>query len=278
MSNQLRRLKAIAVVSVLLLVPAVPAAAQSQTAIDEIRQGPLLLMWDRGVEVARWQAAFNDWLQQYPQGIERIAVDGIYGPITRGSTIDFQSWADIVVDGIVGPQTRGAMVEALTDGDAPPDRDPAAGDEVLSPYIDTSPDTADSQSPMVSVTDVRLGQHQGYDRVVFDIGGTGLAGWDARYVDYPRAAGSGFPIEVQGDAVLEVSLHNIALPPDAPEGVEPYDGPERIHLHESGPVIEVVEGTVFEGTHTFYVGVSGEQPFQVRRFDSPQRVVLDVAS
>ena len=152
------------------------------------------------------------------------------------------------------------------------------GDDVLSPGIDTQPDVADASGPMVSVTDVRLGRHNGFDRMVLEIGGEGQAGWDVRYVDEARAAGSGSVIDVEGDAILQVSLRNIALPPDAPAGVEPWEGPDRLALPGSGPIAGVVEDTVFEGVHTFYVGVADTVPFQVHRLGSPQRVIVDVAA
>lgn len=152
------------------------------------------------------------------------------------------------------------------------------GDDVLGPGIDAGPEVADGAPPPVVVTDVRLGRHNGFDRVVFDIGGQGQAGWDIRYVDQARSAGSGQPIDVGGDAILQVSLRNIALPTDAPAGVEPWDGPDRLPLPGTGPIVEVVEDTLFEGVHTFYVGVTDRLPFQANRLGSPQRVVLDVAA
>ncbi len=152
------------------------------------------------------------------------------------------------------------------------------GSDVLGPGIDAGPKVADGARPSVSVTDVRTGRHNGFDRVVFEIGGQGQAGWDIRYVDQARAAGSGRLIDVGGDAVLQVSLTNVALPQDAPAGVEPWHGPERLQLPGTGPIVEVVEDTIFEGVQTFFVGMTDRVPFQVNRFDSPQRVVLDVAA
>ncbi|MGH9265729.1 MAG: RICIN domain-containing protein, partial [Acidimicrobiales bacterium] len=93
------------------------------------------------------------------------------------------------------------------------------GDDVLAPGIDAGPEVADGGPPAVVVTDVRLGRHNGFDRIVFDIGGQGQAGWDIRYVDQARSAGSGQPVDVGGDAILQVNLSNIALPTDAPDGV-----------------------------------------------------------
>src|SRR3954470_3968877 len=69
------------------------------------------------------------------------------------------------------------------------------------------PDTADaSPDARVTVSDIRVGTHDGFDRVVFEVGGTGTPGWDVRYVDQASSQGSGEPIDVAGEAVLQVTL------------------------------------------------------------------------
>jgi hypothetical protein len=58
---------------------------------------------------------------------------------------------------------------------------------------DIEPDTAQaSTDAAVTVSDIRIGGHDGFDRVVFEVGGTGTPGWDVRYVDAAssRAAAS----------------------------------------------------------------------------------------
>lgn len=150
--------------------------------------------------------------------------------------------------------------------------------DVLSEGINTARDTGAGEGPSVVVTDVRLASHDGFDRVVFEIGGDGTAGWTVEYVSQPRAQGSGFPVEVEGDAYLSVRLTPVAYPADAPPGLEPWEGPASIPMPGDGPVVEVVDDTVYEGYRTFFIGVTAELPFQVRRFDSPQRVVVDVAA
>jgi hypothetical protein len=141
----------------------------------------------------------------------------------------------------------------------------------------TEPREEDGESPMVSVTDVRVGTHVGFDRVVVEIGGEGEAGWDIRYDDDPRTAGKGEPVEIEGDAVLALTLTNIAMPvePDIPEGVEPWDE-DRVAGPPRGIITEVVNDTVFEGWHTIFVGLEYEAAFIVARFDDPQRVVVDL--
>ncbi|GAA4751692.1 hypothetical protein GCM10023328_38480 [Modestobacter marinus] len=141
-------------------------------------------------------------------------------------------------------------------------------------------DTADSVvagagAPVV-VTDVRLGAHPGFDRIVFEVAGEGEAGWRIGYTDDPRAQGSGAPIDVPGEAVLGMTLTNIVLPGDAPAGVQPWDGPDRRQLPGASTVQSLVEDTLYEGQYTFFAGLDAERPFAVSRLSSPQRVVVDV--
>ncbi|MGY1723941.1 AMIN-like domain-containing (lipo)protein [Blastococcus sp. SYSU DS0533] len=143
------------------------------------------------------------------------------------------------------------------------------------PFVaDTRPDTAvASPGAMVTVTDVRTARQDGFDRVVLEVGGTGLPGWDARYVPVARSAGSGLPVEVAGDAVLQLVLTGVGLPGDT--GVTPYAGPDPVPLGGAA-VQEVVLDTVFEGEAVAFLGAAGERPFRVYRLQSPNRVVVEV--
>jgi hypothetical protein len=43
-----------------------------------------------------------------------------------------------------------------------------------------------------------------------------------------------------------------------------------------GVVTGVVEDSIFEGYHVFFIGLDEERPFLVDRFDGPSRVVIDI--
>jgi len=138
------------------------------------------------------------------------------------------------------------------------------------------PDTAEaSADAAVTVSDIRIGAHDGFDRVVFEVGGTGTPGWDVRYVDAASSQGSGDPVEVAGDAVLQVTLTGAGYP--YATGVEEFAGPP---LTASGTsvVTEVVYDSTFEGTSVVFVGTGAENPFRVYALENPARVVLEVAS
>ena len=153
--------------------------------------------------------------------------------------------------------------------------DDGGGDAAPSP-ADTEPDTGQpSGDALVSVTDVRIGRHDGFDRVVVETGGTGTPGWDVRYVDAAQSQGSGDEIDVDGDAVLQVTITGVGYPFDT--GVEEYAGPDRLSARDAEAVTEVVYDSTFEGTAVAFAGVTEDTPFRVYLLEDPARVVLEVA-
>lgn len=157
----------------------------------------------------------------------------------------------------------------------PPATGPQPSPAVSPPFVaDTRPATAvPSPGAAVTLTDVRVGRHAGFDRVVFEVDGVGLPGWDARYVPEARSAGSGLPVAVAGAAVLELGLTGVGLPGDT--GVPPYAGPDPIAA--AGPAVrEIVLDTTFEGQLVSFLGITAERPFRVYRLQSPNRVVVEV--
>ena len=139
----------------------------------------------------------------------------------------------------------------------------------------TDPDTAEASSgAQVTVRDVRTGRQDGFDRVVFEVGGTGTPGWDVRYVDAPTSQASGAPVDVAGSAALQVAITGVGLPADT--GVAAFDGPNPLPSSGTRTVVEVVVDTTFEGTTTAFVGTTAQTPFRVYALSDPTRVVLEV--
>ena len=157
-------------------------------------------------------------------------------------------------------------------GDTGGDGDPGAP-----PFpANTEPDTAEaSADALLSVTDIRIGRHEGFDRVVLEVDGTGTPGWDVRYVDAAVEQGRGEPIEVDGGAVLQMTLTGMGYPADT--GVEEYSGPDRLAVADTRTVTEVVFDSTFEGQTVTFVGTEDEAPFRVYLLEDPARVVLEVA-
>ncbi len=141
---------------------------------------------------------------------------------------------------------------------------------------DASPDEqAASGDALVTVTDIRTGRHDGFDRVVFEVGGEGLPGWDVRYVDDPVEQGSGDPVEVDGDTVLRVTVTGVGYPFDT--GIEGFESDGPVPGSGTQVVTEVVLGPTFEGTTEAFIGTSGQSPFRVYLLSGPARIVVEVA-
>jgi hypothetical protein len=180
-------------------------------------------------------------------------------------------------------QAASSTGSAVEEGAASPARD-EVGDGVgeaatTSPSsfpANAEPDTADaSPDARVTVSGIRVAAHDGFDRVVFEAGGTGTPGWDVRYVDRASSQGSGEPIDVAGTAVLQVTLTGAGYPYDT--GVDEYSGADPLSASGTRSVTEVAFDGTFEGTTVSFVGTSGKLPFRVYLLDNPVRVVVEVA-
>jgi hypothetical protein len=138
------------------------------------------------------------------------------------------------------------------------------------------PDTAEaSADARVTVSDLRIGAHDGFDRVVLEVGGEGRPGWDVRYADEAASQGSGEPVDVAGDAVLQVTLTGAGYPADT--GVEEFSSDGPVRIADTEVVTEAVFDATFEGTTVAFVGTTARAPFRVYLLEAPTRVVLEVA-
>ncbi len=142
-------------------------------------------------------------------------------------------------------------------------------------FANTLPDTgAASGDDVGTLSDLRLGAHPGYDRVVLEFNGPATPSWHVRYVDRAIADGSGFVIPVDGGAILEITCFPVAVPYD---GRDPYTGPATLRAAGTTAIVEVTWWSIFEGDLQAFVGVSGgEHPFRAFALSDPARIVVDV--
>jgi peptidoglycan hydrolase-like protein with peptidoglycan-binding domain len=94
------RAAGLAVVAAAVLAPGTASASASASA--SIADG------SQGAAVRTWQADLDR-----VQPSADLAIDGVFGPLTRQATDVFQADAHIGVDGIVGPLTSAAMTKEL---------------------------------------------------------------------------------------------------------------------------------------------------------------------
>jgi hypothetical protein len=169
----------------------------------------------------------------------------------------------------------GAESGSPTPAAAPDDAEATEATEEPAVAADASPEVVEpSADASVTVADVRIGRHDGFDRVVFELGGTGTPGWDVRYVDQATSQGSGNPVDVAGDAVLRVGITGAGYPYET--GVEEFSGPNPLAVAGTEVVREAVFDATYEGTTVAFVGTSVQAPFRVYALENPRRVVVEV--
>jgi hypothetical protein len=130
------------------------------------------------------------------------------------------------------------------------------------------------------LTDVRVGRHDGFDRVVLELAGDDAPDYRVSYVDPPIVQdGNGRPVDVAGGAFLELGVvpsGTADLSGEQPREV--YAGPSRREPAGAGIVTEVVKTADFEANLAWVVGLERRAPFAVALFDNPLRLVVDVVT
>lgn len=153
------------------------------------------------------------------------------------------------------------------DGSASP-----APDEAAFP-ADTSPDTATAgKDAQLVLVDVRSAAHDGYDRVVLELSGTGTPGWTAQYAASAARQGSGEQITVDGSALIDINITGSAIPMQG----DPTVSAGPIAPSGTSVVKGIFNDGTFEGITHVVLGTDGKQPFRVFFIADPPRVVIDV--
>ncbi|GAA4429941.1 hypothetical protein GCM10023169_32770 [Georgenia halophila] len=128
-------------------------------------------------------------------------------------------------------------------------------------------------------TNVRTGAHleeehpEPFERVVFELEGSGEPGYQVEYVDSAVEQGRGREIDVEGDHVLEVVITGTRYPSE--------DESDRMAQgsyasEDTDLVEEVVVTGVFEGQTQAFIGTDEAAPFRVLTLTDPARLVVDV--
>ena len=121
-------------------------------------------------------------------------------------------------------------------------------------------------------TGVRVGAHDGFTRVVIDMEGEGEPGWFTSYTDSPAQQASGKPVEVQGNAFLNLGIEGTPWP-STPELKEKYMQPGT--TPGAGVVSAVNYTTTFEAQTQLIIGLVKKTAYSVAYLKDPSRVVID---
>jgi hypothetical protein len=163
-----------------------------------------------------------------------------------------------------------------------PDTTPATTEEAAPPPpASCSPETAGNDGVYMNLTDVRVGAHDGFDRIVFEFqepnpnpaGNGGIPRFEIRQANPPFSEDpSDTPIQVEGDAFVRIVFQG-ASGYDF-DGNATYDGPRRL-TPGFGTLAQVVEGGDFEATNTWILGLSRPTCWEIHALHDPERVVID---
>lgn len=167
--------------------------------------------------------------------------------------------------------TATAAASATSAATAVPSADEPTGS--LPPFACVPSVTISKTTDRAQITDVRVGTHDGYDRVTFEFAGgipqTVIAGVLPPFFADP----SGLPLDVTGTAFLKVVMNGGTKV--TPSGGVTYAGSTNF-----GPaydrLLQLREGGDFEAVSTWYLGLDGGTCYRVMTLAGPSRLVIDV--
>jgi hypothetical protein len=174
--------------------------------------------------------------------------------------------AATVSPGTSGPATPGPTAAA-------PTPEPIASD-ALGEFSCELPVVEQATQPAVTnIVDVRIGMHDGYDRVVFEFtAGTPELTLDRATPPFTQD-GSGQPVEAEGQSFLVLVMRGGTKQTE--DGTSSYDGPTDFDPRFS-QLVDLIEGGDFEAQSTWYLGLREEACVRLSLLTGPDRIVIDV--
>jgi len=141
------------------------------------------------------------------------------------------------------------------------------------PFVCTPTVGFPATTDRAQITDVRVAEHDGYDRVVFEFSdGIPETLIEAVLPPFFEDA-SGLPLTVNGSAFLQITMDGASKVD--PNDVVTYAGPTEF---EPGlpQLVHLVEGGDFEAVSTWYLGMDGGGCLRVLTLAGPNRLVIDI--
>lgn len=139
------------------------------------------------------------------------------------------------------------------------------------PSLADQPLTQAEGAELVPVA-VRVGSHEGYDRVVIEFTGPGKPGWYTQYTNSPAAQASGKPVAYDGATALVLGIEGTPWP-STPQLQQQYA--EFTTYPGAGAVTGVNFVNAFEAQSRFVIGLDRQLPYSVTFLEGPPRVVVD---
>lgn len=196
----------------------------------------------------------------------------------EGTTIPWSRVPDAQAGGGAPPQQP----------DPPPPTDPNARPGIPDAPTPTTPGPRTTDIPLlpptalvippvpgVTASGMHIERHDGFDRIVYDFGGTYAPGWRAEYVAEATQRGQETATRLNGRSILQIYFFDTDS--SAESGIAAYNGPNPLSDPAAYSVVEVHLTPNYErGTQSF-VGLRTDYPqFQVTTLTEPTRIAVDI--
>ena len=146
---------------------------------------------------------------------------------------------------------------------------PINADNWMSSVEGLPPVRSDDPDKALALTGIRAATHEGFTRVVLEFSGEGTPGvWRGAWTDEALEQGRGLPIQVEGQAFLDLVIDGTPMTATA----NPY--PSGTHTH-AGDLDVVSDGTFEDNTHVV-IGAPATRQFQIGFLSNPVRMVIDI--
>ena len=147
-----------------------------------------------------------------------------------------------------------------------------AGAQSATPFTLEDTHLQNPGHPELQIEDVRAGSHEGIDRVVVELSGTGTPDVLAGYTADPRQQASGLPLVPAGNAYFELIIQGVPWSMGLSDADLAKADPAGV---AAGGIQEIADGGIFEADAQYIVGLNAQRPYNLYLLENPTRVVVD---
>ncbi|MDO5034157.1 MAG: AMIN domain-containing protein [Actinomycetaceae bacterium] len=130
-----------------------------------------------------------------------------------------------------------------------------------------------TDSVMLLAHDFRVGDHDGYYRVVVEFVGTGVPGWSVEWGEESREIARGEVLPIPTGHVLDVMIHGAGTPTVAGAPEYYYNGPADKWIDDNN--VAWFDGS-FEGETHLAISSDKFREYRVFTLEEPKRLVIDL--
>ena len=147
-----------------------------------------------------------------------------------------------------------------------------AGAQSATPFTLEDTHLQNPGHPELQIEDVRAGSHEGVDRVVVELSGTGTPNVLAGYTADPRQQASGLPLVPAGNAYFELIIQGVPWSMGLSDADLAKADPAGV---AAGGIQEIADGGIFEADAQYIAGLNAQRPYNLYLLENPTRVVVD---